>query len=751
MKKLYTFLTIAFVVVTVKAQIVNIPDANFKAKLLAASATNSIATTQLSTYSYNNDTWTPNQAPYYSTIDLNADGEIQVSEAQLVKGLRISSSNIVDLTGIEKFTNLQYLLCDSNQIVTLTINEPTSLEYLQCRLNHLTSLNLSGCTNLNYLNCMYNQLVTIDTSALTHLSRFFCMTNSLTSLDVSTNIQLTSINCGSNNLTALDVSNLHNLQGIYCSYNHITSLDVSNNPYFNSLIADNNAFTYLNLKSGAIQWNYLQFSANPNLQYVCADEQQVASIQSRITSYGYTNCHVNSYCSFVPGGTFYTIQGNEHYDSNSDGCDASDILYPNMNFTVSSGTASWSNIANANGNYSIPVQAGTNTITPVLENPAYFILSPTATTVSFPAQASPYTQNFCITANGTHNDLEIVLVPIIAARPGFDAIYKIIYKNKGTGTQSGSVNLTYNDSVLDFVLATPSITTASSNTLSWSFSNLLPFETREIMVRMNVNSPVETPSVNAGDALYYSAAIEGATDETPIDNTTVLNQLVVNAVDPNDKTCLEGIAITPSMVGNDVHYVIRFQNDGTANAQNIVVKDMIDAAKFDISTLVPLSGSAPFVTRITNTNKVEFIFENINLPFATGSNTGYVAFKIKTKPTLVLGDTFSNSANIYFDYNAAIVTNTYTTTIQALATQDFDFSTYFSVYPVPAKQVLNIQTKQTIGVKSIAIYNVMGQLVTAITNAQGVSSIDVANLKTGTYFIKVDTDKGTANAKFVKE
>ncbi len=107
----------------------------------------------------------------------------------------------------------------------------------------------------------------------------------------------------------------------------------------------------------------------------------------------------------------------------------------------------------------------------------YFNVSPSTVTVTFPTQASPLTQDFCITANGVHPDLEITLLSLITARPGFDANYKIIYKNKGTTTQSGSVNLTFDDSVLDFVSANPATTNQTINNLSWDFTNLLPFET----------------------------------------------------------------------------------------------------------------------------------------------------------------------------------------------------------------------------------------------------------------------------------
>jgi len=205
-------------------------------------------------------------------------------------------------------------------------------------------------------------------------------------------------------------------------------------------------------------------------------------------------------------------------------------------------------------------------------------------------------------------------------------------------------------------------------------------------------------------------------------------------------------------IGQYVHYMIRFENNGTANAQNIVVKDMIDLSKFDISTLIPTSASHSFVTNISAVNKVEFIFENINLPFDDANNDGYIAFKIKTLPTLKVGDTFTNDASIYFDYNFPIVTNKESSTFKvSLATQDFEFANYFTLFPNPAKSFLNISMKETIEVKSISIYNTLGQSVLVIPNAEKVSKIDVSSLTSGNYFIKINSDKGILNARFVKE
>jgi hypothetical protein len=197
-------------------------------------------------------------------------------------------------------------------------------------------------------------------------------------------------------------------------------------------------------------------------------------------------------------------------------------------------------------------------------------------------------------------------------------------------------------------VANPLATSQTTNTLSWDFTNLQPFETREITFTMNVNSPQETPAVINGDILAYTATITSvAVDETPTDNTFTFNQTVVGSYDPNDKTCLEGSVITSALIGQYVHYTIRFENTGTFAAENVVVKDMIDLTKFDISTLVSTSSSHSYTTRISDGNKVEFIFENINLPFDDANNDGYITFKIKTKPTLVVNDSFSNEASIF--------------------------------------------------------------------------------------------------------
>ena len=744
----------------VNAQIVDIPDRNFKKKLLASSSINNNYTAQ-------------DLNGRYFAIDANRDGEIQVNEARNVSFLDISQSDIFSLEGISIFSNLKLLNCSRNSLTSLDGKSLVNLTRLDCYGNILTSLDVTGLVNLEYLDCKFNYYLTsIDLTGLVNLKNFICHYNKFNSLDMRslvkleyfecsgnqfTSLDLTSfenliyLDCSSNQLTSLVVTGLVNLKWLNCSYNQLTSLDLTYQMNLLSLILGSNKFTNLFIKN-VKKLNSISFHTCPNLKYICAEEEQYKFIKEEILRNNVVGVNYNSYCSFTPAGTYYTLEGNSKLDLNLNGCDNSDEKFPNLNFSITDGINKANFISDNLGYYSIPVQEGTYTLTPNIENPNYFTVSPPSISVTFPTQTSPFVQNFCISPNGVHNDLEVTILPTIPARPGFDAAYKIIYKNKGNQTQSGSVVLSFNDAVLDLVSAIPVANSMVIDKLTWDYNNLKPLESREITVTFNVNSPMETPAVNNGDRLSFNALITPvAGDEKPVDNSFALRQTVVGSYDPNDKTCLEGDVITPDLIGEYVHYLIRFENTGTYPAENVVIKDLIDLTKFDISTLTPTKASHDYVIKISDGNKVEFIFEKIQLPFDDANNDGYIAFKIKTLPTLVVGDSFTNEANIYFDYNFPILTNTAKSTFQTLGTQDFEFADYFSLYPNPVTDIVNIETKNNIEIKSMAVYDVLGQLIIAIPDASTVSTIDVSKLTTGNYFLKMNTNKGTSNGKFIKK
>ncbi len=805
MKKLSLILIFIISTIYVNAQIINFPDANFKTKLLQANVNNFIAKDLNNNYCKidinSNNEIEISEAINIKNLKINAVN-IQnlegISNFSNLENLDCSYNQITNLNAIN-LTNLKYLTCSYNQITNLNVNNLTNLISINCNNNFLTTIDVSNLAQINKLYVHNNQLSAINTTALMNLKELGCENNQITELNLTSNTLLEKLYCRSNLITNLNTSTLVNLNHLDCTFNLISNLELTSNIFLEFLYCSNNQLTNLNTSTltnlvmltcsnniistinlenntNIIEFNCnnnslislfvkngknesggdyydipppFHFQNNPNLQYICADESQISDIQNRIQEYGYTNCHVNTYCSFVPGGEFYTIQGQQKFDNENDVCDTNDNFISNFKYSITDGTTIGSVISNNTGSYSIPVQAGSYTVTPILENPSYFSVSQSNVMVDFPTQTSPFTQDFCIIPNGIKLDVEISIIPTNPARPGFDATYKIIYKNKGNQIENGTINLQFDDAVLDVVSINPVFTTQTLNNLNFNYSNLNPFETREINIVLNVNSPMETPAIIGGDILNYTATItQSGTDEIISDNTFVLNQTVVNSYDPNDKTCLQGNYVGPDKIGQYVHYIIRFENTGTFPAENIVVKDMIDTTKFDVSSLIPLHASHNYVTKIAD-NKVEFIFENINLPFDDANNDGYIAFKIKTLPSLVLGNTFSNSANIYFDYNFPIVTNTATTTITALSNPSFEFTNYFSLYPNPTTNELNINLKSAIEINSIQIYNTIGQLVTIQTG--NTLKMDVSNLKTGNYFIKINTNEGCSTSQFIKE
>ena len=68
-------------------------------------------------------------------VDKNGDGKISSSEAKVINYLEVSYDSISDMTGIEKFVNLDTLLCTNNQIITFDISNNTALVHLFCSNN----------------------------------------------------------------------------------------------------------------------------------------------------------------------------------------------------------------------------------------------------------------------------------------------------------------------------------------------------------------------------------------------------------------------------------------------------------------------------------------------------------------------------------------------------------------------------------------------------------------------------------------
>lgn len=177
----------------------------------------------------------------------------------------------------------------------------------------------------------------------------------------------------------------------------------------------------------------------------------------------------------------------------------------------------------------------------------------------------------------------------------------------------------------------------------------------------------------------------------------------------------------------------------------------IDLSQFDIITLIPLGGSHDYYTRIREGNEVEFIHEDINLDFNDATNDGYVLFKIKTLPTLVVGDTFVNTAEIFFDFNFPIVTNTETVTVMSIASIGESTDSSIKLYPNPASSFINLSAANRL--ESATIIDINGRMLSQ-TNFTGNATeqrISLENLNSGIYFLIIKSEVGQKVEKLIME
>lgn len=239
-------------------QTVNIPDANFKKKLL--SATSSL-----------NNVVASNLEGFVCEIDSNGDGVIQVCEAENISELTVDNANISSLEGLLAFRNLKSLSCKYNTIKTLDLSSLKQLHSIYISSNALTTLNVQGLSNLKLLWCNQNQLTALDLSTSPLLEALWFENNKISTLNISNSKNITELRGWNNLLTSLNVSHLKNLNQLSISDNLLTSLDVKDLAHLTSLQCTNNKLTTLNASN-------------------CVKLMDISCQQNVLTSINLSNC-----------------------------------------------------------------------------------------------------------------------------------------------------------------------------------------------------------------------------------------------------------------------------------------------------------------------------------------------------------------------------------------------------------------------------------------------------------------------------
>ena len=624
---------------------------------------------------------------------------------------------------------------NGNQMDTICAQNVIFLDPFSSILN-CSSQNILDLTGIEYLygllvlNCEYNQLTTLPRLPST-LINLDCHDNQLTSF-YSIPGSLLGLDCWNNQLTSLPpVPNVMN-------YFHVENNNISclaNLPNVND-ITDGNIL------------------ANP---LSCVPNQTNYSLGLPLCLYNDPISNPNNCPSSNLTGNIFTDLNNnciyETTDLNTDNLSVQ--LFDNQNNLLQStytlnGSFSFSGLSQ--NSYFIKLN---NTIVPVtIDCGQSNILSATLSSsnqtiasLDFPVQCSEqydlYTQSVSTSGWIFPGETHTLKANILSNEAWFNL-------DCGASNFSGNVSINVTGPVTFISPANNAlIPTVNGNTFTYNIADFSTLTPQSFGLKFQTDSTAQ-----ANDQICVHVEI----NPTPLDVDTTNNVYdfcynVVNSYDPNMKEVYP-VNVLP---GYDdwFTYTIHFQNTGNAPAFNIRLRDTLDA-NLDINSFEVRGYSHPAIVSI-NGNNLTVRFNNIMLPDSTTDyegSMGYFQYRIKPLPNLPLGTQIENTAYIYFDYNAPIITNTTENNFQTVVStinQNNDVN-QLKVFPNPANEMLNINLQNN-NLENCIITNALGQ--TVFSSANEINSnhkiqLNISHLSAGVYFVKVSASDGSYNAKFIK-
>ncbi len=442
------------------------------------------------------------------------------------------------------------------------------------------------------------------------------------------------------------------------------------------------------------------------------------------------------------------VRGLVFNDQNNNGLrDAGEAALPNVPVWLKrSGTIA---ATDAQGHFSILPAANalpdTLTIEPFgsLDDllPAYYV-------IDGPANSRNFGMHF-------DDDVAININSGSDPRPGYLQHLVISCQNTGTVPQSGMLKLLLDPQLMykhtpNDTLPTP---TVSGDTLIWNLGTLQPFQNASFSVFVGVDS-----AAMFGDTLRSVAILcLDMPDLLASNDRDTLTQAVVASFDPNDKAVAEGerISLAQATARKDLHYRVRFQNTGNFPAVRVVIRDTL-STNLDAASIRLLSASHSCRMVLSETNIVEFQFDPIYLPDSISNEPeshGFVEFSVKPKSNLVLGDSFENTAFIYFDANLPVKTNTVQTVISEVSAASIVYlpSEILHLTPNPTNSELTINLPGLAGTYDIKVFDALGRMVLEQQNASSWPfTLSVANLQHGLHWVVVTGQHFKSIGKFVR-
>lgn len=331
-------------------------------------------------------------------------------------------------------------------------------------------------------------------------------------------------------------------------------------------------------------------------------------------------------------------------------------------------------------------------------------------------------------------------------RPGFQNTVTALCKNEGTMPVLGTLSFTF-DTTQTIVSVVPPATVVG-NLITWPQDNydLGEITTAEIVFLSDTDLVL-------GGTVHYTADLQTAPpDDAPWNNTQVSDFIVLGSYDPNDKLVSPALLTVQDVAdGSPVTYTIRFQNTGTALAENVRITDPLPF-RVDPATFQFLGASHPCEVVYLN-GLLEFRFNQIMLPDSGSDEVGshgLVMFRITPDDTLLPGDSVSNTAYIYFDFNVAVVTPPAVFAVETSTGMVAANRNEPLLWPNPAGDELYVSVPAA-GVVTMSIIDLNGRVVRTLRgNGAGAITVPLTGLAEGVYGLRLQQGGIARALRFVK-
>ncbi|MBK9195403.1 MAG: T9SS type A sorting domain-containing protein [Flavobacteriales bacterium] len=437
------------------------------------------------------------------------------------------------------------------------------------------------------------------------------------------------------------------------------------------------------------------------------------------------------------------IIGTTFVDADVDGVfDAGEAARPNA--TVIAQPGDLLTASDINGNYVLPANVGSFSVTgvPGLYEPV--TTAPYAVTFTGVGQVDSLNHIGFNVIPGMY-DL-VTTITGTNVRPGFNTGVWVNVHNVGTEPTTATVQLTF-DAALSYVSSSEVPDAVNGNVVDWTTPSIVPGGSWTVWVEL-----YGPPALVLGTPVVQQAtATPSQPDQTPADNTYILNDVVVGSFDPNDKKVEPStLSLLDIASGTRVVYTVRFQNTGTFPAERVLITDTL-SSDLQWATMQVLGSSHTHTWYIHN-GVLHVLFENINLPDSVSDEPGshgFVKFSFVPSNTLITGDDVGNIANIFFDYNDPVITNEALFYVETSLAVDGADTDGLRAWPNPAQDVLFVALAgATIG--TLSVVDATGREVLTSTATSTRAVLNIGALAAGPYLLRCTNSKGVRTTHLMK-